>query len=611
MPLLHHRKPLPERSHDAGCVKPRPKRGLAAGPLALAVGGGIAAGILVTWIALKPGERPRLDTRLAEADAKPVINLTDYLGQSRRASARSRLTPNRHGGSQPSAPTDLAPASDEDKQDRPHPPSGTVAGSTPDHDAQTEAEIAGAESPTPAEADRRREAFQAFQSLPKSVSLPPAAAKTDVGIGASSAVTGDSTELDLGPFSVADLVNPQFHLAVPQDRINSRDFFKAEVAPVVGKDRVWAIRFLPQGENLDGQAQQPQELAALIERDGRLILKVPVSNELRRPPFALLRRSVILIEAKDPTNDGAPPTVQEIRLVEPTRVPPLVIDLFAEKRQELKIPMPPGIPRPVFTESGTIEQCKVPIASVRLEAKFPCDETKTVELSEDVQDGTDPGIKKWECPLEQPNPTLGIQAVVELSLPNATLAVTTEFTGPYADRVEKDDAKKYYIDEPGGTLRKGKTAFFNHVMPAKQFTLDDRDRGKIEKWFRKPLRNFPVMPGHETALDSFGLFLKERYEEAKKLKPNEEPKLPEDNKTFTTRCQKVRNEKEWEQVYAKPVSDWADWFWSKFEKQWEENCKQFQGAVAVQHEIRIRAITSLAYDENDREYEVPLVFGTN
>jgi hypothetical protein len=116
-----------------------------------------------------------------------------------------------------------------------------------------------------------------------------------------------------------------------------------------------------------------------------------------------------------------------------------------------------------------------------------------------------------------------------------------------------------------------------------------------------------VMPGHEKALDSFGLFLKERYEEAKKLKPNEEPKLPEDNTTFTKRCQNVRNEKEWEQVYAKPVSDWADWFWSKFEKQWEENCKQFQGAVAVQHEIRIRAITSLAYDENDRVYEVPLV----
>jgi hypothetical protein len=69
----------------------------------------------------------------------------------------------------------------------------------------------------------------------------------------------------------------------------------------------------------------------------------------------------------------------------------------------------------------------------------------------------------------------------------------------------------------------------------------------------------------------------------------------------------VKDDSEWKSVFTNRVSAWANWFWPKFRGQWEANTKLFQGALAERHEIRITAITSLAYDETGKMYEVPLV----
>jgi hypothetical protein len=55
------------------------------------------------------------------------------------------------------------------------------------------------------------------------------------------------------------------------------------------------------------------------------------------------------------------------------------------------------------------------------------------------------------------------------------------------------------------------------------------------------------------------------------------------------------------------MTAWAGWFWPQLQKQWEESVKIFRGAVNERHEIRINRITSLAYDDAGKEYEVPLL----
>jgi hypothetical protein len=71
----------------------------------------------------------------------------------------------------------------------------------------------------------------------------------------------------------------------------------------------------------------------------------------------------------------------------------------------------------------------------------------------------------------------------------------------------------------------------------------------------------------------------------------------------------VRDEDEWKSVFVDRIDKWSDWFWPQFEKQWQEHLKLFQGALSERHTIQIKAITSLAYDEKENVFEVPLVIG--
>jgi hypothetical protein len=460
---------------------------------------------------------------------------------------------------------------------------------------------------------RQQRAFEELQSLVEAVSLPTAADASGTDLdGPRKVAPGSAETINLGSFVVADLVEPQFRLAVPRDKVVEQEF-KAQVVNVGGQnDMRWEIRYVPQGVALEGEktTAKPRPLAFLVARDGHLVLEVPRSNELWHPPFALLRRSVLLVEAKDPAAPAAPPVVREIRLVKPTKVKPMMFNIFEEDRQEMKIIPPAGIAR----HSG------IPIASLRFEAEFPGGRKESLELPKDARAGTDPGIGEWDLPLAELEPDLAIQAVVKLSLPQATMTVQTKFTGRKASHVDMDTVKRYSLDKPNNVLNNLKRGFTTRVESGKRFNFIEKQTKEGEKeilaWFDKPLAGLQrggmglTMAGHETVQKSFTLFLKERYDEAAKgMKPGRQPSLPEKWDEFFTLCSEVKDANDWENVFTNQVSAWADWFWPQFEKQWEENVKLYGQIPREPREIRIIGITSLAYDETGKAYDVPLVIG--
>ena len=466
---------------------------------------------------------------------------------------------------------------------------------------------------------QRRDAFIALQSLAKTVSLPTAATASGIDIGDTKRPTGRGIEkIDLGPFAHAFLVEPRFRLAIPRDTVDGSEF-KAEIMKVdVEGDPRWEIRYLPSAVGVDGgkQTAKPRPLAFLAASAGHLFLEVLPSNELRMPPFALLRRSVLLVESKDPESPEAPAVTHEIRLVEPKQAQPFVIDPFAVRQQELAVSPPAGIARTVRGPEGH-GTCELPINGLRFEAEFPKSEKVSLEIAhpvnEDGKDDSDAGIREWRVALAPPGGDLQIQAVIKLSLPQAMMTVRTEFGGKNAHIFSKEKIKEFFINKPEDKLKDLHRRFKSRVDKGKgfRFTEAQKKEGDILAWFDAGLASprggldMP-MPAHETVKSSFITFLKEQHDAAEK---GQRLGLPETWDDFLRSCKDVRDENEWKTIFTDRIEKWSVWFWPKFEKQWQEHLKLFQGALSERHTINIAAITSLAYDETGRAFEVPLVIG--
>jgi hypothetical protein len=613
-PLHRHPQPQAPASGRPATAAPA-RRDPATWMIAAAVAGGVFVGVCATWAAMRPGRVPELSADGAEAGEEAVIKLGSSYemppspGRSERArsaAAVSRREPKPAAESEPpKAPQVVVLGDDGDETQDPD--------SATDRGAESEPKPSATREAAQAAEVMRQQAFQDFMLLGKAVNLPAAAAVGGADLGDRPASRdGRAVALDLGECSWANLVEPGFRLALPRDTIDGKEF-RAEVVKVArdGSDAAWEVRNLGPAQELGDDARRP--LATLVARDGRLVLEVPKSNDPNLAPFALLRRCVILAEAKDPAAPEAPAVVQEIRLVEPTKVRPLVIDLFAEHRQELKIVPPPGIPRTVKAVDGSNPPLAIPIESLRLDAEFPRGQKVSYELPKDVEERSDPCIRTWKIPLAQLNPDLAIEADIQLSLPQATLAVETRLLGNKAGGLSKEKIKEFFIDEPDEKFKNLDRAFRARIkdggaLPLAQ-TRTPQGAKQILGWFEKALVDQSMsMPGHETVAKSFDLFLKQQYDEAaKNMKPGQLPGLPESFKDFFDDCQRVEKDTEWQSVFTRRVSDWAAWFWPKFRDQWEANVKLFQGSLAERHEIRITAITSLAYDETGKVYEVPLV----
>jgi hypothetical protein len=489
------------------------------------------------------------------------------------------------------------------------------------------------DAPESQEADAKRQAVEAeslknrwllalgeLRSLAEAVSLPTAAAASgsDIANG-NRADSRGVAQFDLGAFSHADLLELKFRLAVPRDTVEGGEF-KAEVVKVENANLPrWEIRYSPTAVAIDGEKQvaKPRALAALVASERRLTLEVPRSTELGLSPFSLLRRSVILAEAKNPADPNGPAVMHEIRLVQPTNVSPLVIDLCGEQQQELDIVSPDGIARVVSSPDGRLT-VSLPIKSLRIEMQIPNGKSVKLELPNEAIDLTKPGVAIWHTKLAELGPRLGIQATIKLSLPQATLAVNTEFIGEDAKLYDKQKVKEFFVDQLDQSLKKLRRRLETMVEKGKDFQLSDTEtkqgRDRVMQWFTQPLATQQkgglglAMPGHETVDKSLEIFLKERYDEEKKqMKPGHSPQLPATWKAFVDRSRQARDERDWKSDVTDDISAWADWFWPQCEKQLRGAANLFRGGLSERPEIRITSITSLAFDEGGKVYDVPLV----
>ncbi|MFM7136663.1 MAG: hypothetical protein ACKO1M_06290, partial [Planctomycetota bacterium] len=418
--------------------------------------------------------------------------------------------------------------------------------------------------------ERRQTAFDAFMRLVPCVELPTAAGGVDLG---RRELPTRPVTIDLGPFAADDLLEPQFRLAVPRDTIDGQPFVATitDQGKVQGADRTWIIRHQPQAESRDGQAPKPKVLATLVARNNRLFMEVPKSNELAMRPFALLRRSVILAEARDPAGGDAPPIVKEIRLVKPVEVGPFSIDPLGE-RQAFTIASSPEIASndtPAGHDKPILYQ--LPVTSIAIKADLmgtPID----VQLPRDLKPGTDPGIGEWQVNLARLHPDpqmLSLAMDVKMSIREGELTVTPTFVGRNAHLVTLEMVRRNFIDNPEEALKKVLGAFDRRVKDCaghdfgKSRTV--KGAGIIQSWLAGRLATEEkggmgmTLPGHETIAASFDLYVKERHAA--------DPNKPKDGAAWLETLKPIKDAGEWKKHFSEPLGRWAAWFRPQFEKQ--------------------------------------------
>ena len=191
-------------------------------------------------------------------------------------------------------------------------------------------------------ARKQRDAKQAaaFAAFEKLDGIPeqdlPAAKMGDGALVPSTICSLDADNLvDLS----LDLAAP----AVPRDPPDNGESFRVNIEPVADKTLTWEVSALGQG--LD-KTPLPIPLATIVAKDGRLLLQPANLKILGNQRFSYLRRSVLLVRARNPEkpNEGSG-IVKAIQLVRPVVIPPLEVSLL-DPSTPIKLQPPPGFSPP-------------------------------------------------------------------------------------------------------------------------------------------------------------------------------------------------------------------------------------------------------------------------
>jgi len=191
-------------------------------------------------------------------------------------------------------------------------------------------------------ARKQRDAKQAaaFAAFEKLDGIPeqdlPAAKMGDGALVPSTICSLDADNLvDLS----LDLAAP----AVPRDPPDNGESFRVNIEPVADKTPTWEVSALGQG--LD-KTPLPIPLATIVAKDGRLLLQPANMKILENQRFSHLRRSVLLVRARNPEkpNEGSG-IVKAIQLVRPVVIPPLEVSLL-DPSTPIKLQPPPGFSPP-------------------------------------------------------------------------------------------------------------------------------------------------------------------------------------------------------------------------------------------------------------------------
>jgi hypothetical protein len=476
-------------------------------------------------------------------------------------------------------------------------------------------------------ASRQRDAFAAFAKEASLVRELPARDNAESVLAGKQA----KPEADLGPFPVQDLVDPSLSLAVPEETIKGVPF-AAEIVPVA--DDRWEIRSTKGYTGLDGK---PQTVAALAVVDGLLRLEVEPKLMDKRP-VAILRRCVILAEAKDPQTKQS--RVREIRLVKPTKVGALQV-AAAAGRQSMQIPVPPGI----FSKDTppgvtTAADLALPVSGIEITGQWGGSEKMTKRLPKEAVAADQPGIVSWPgVRLSEIGNGATLELKVDVSLLGATLTATPTLVGPNAKGIDLEKIAEFF-EEHVSSLPDVKKKFESRVKgcEGRKYAKahgSPGDKARVNAWFRPTnnLQNLAVVqhmkldfPGHGTVADSMDIFFKKTFaEELARLEedyqrrlaaandPKEKEKIkrgnpggPKDFADWYGRCETASDDA-WKSVFEVPLDSWSDWFWKEFEKHWRQQETLARAVHGQDAEVRLLEVVSVARDAQGKEYRVPLV----
>lgn len=135
-------------------------------------------------------------------------------------------------------------------------------------------------------------------------------------------------------FDPTNLVGLALELAVPIEMLPEQSKFRAWIEPVADEDLTWRILSDPPTVTGDRDVK-PIELGVLSINEGVLRLMPSRAEILRTARFSVLRRSVLLIKAVDPRNEGrqgVPVVAASIQLVRPASISDKTVSLFTNTK---------------------------------------------------------------------------------------------------------------------------------------------------------------------------------------------------------------------------------------------------------------------------------------
>jgi hypothetical protein len=474
-----------------------------------------------------------------------------------------------------------------------------------------------------AAAERRRaEAFEALGKLP---SVIPTDLPVPGGVAG-----GASKSCDLGPIDVDELLDLSFSLAVPRETLNASPF-KAWVDSVgdgSGKSNSWIIRSA--GDTSIEKNAKPIDLAILDVNDGRLELRPASAVVINNPRFRLLRRSVLLVKARDPAaKDDTPATVCcAMQLVRPKpaqaeiQVPLVTKSDDGPKPIPMKLEVPAGIT--VSPESNATPPA-VPLEGTTVEYEVAFDHqpdgTKQPATYPRTQASGDfcPLLTCPAHPDVPPQPPTMVGVKVEVSLPQGVIKVTPTVDGPGEKQFDlanlgpvvlySEEQYEKWKERVFLPLRKRVTPLVKArvdafaAVAAESNALTDEYRVDIASYLSRMAPEHRPFDGRRT--DSYEAWASECERILRHL---------EDLKQRSTRVSNAYAEgmqalqAKWEATYSNRLQQWfEDYRKRRFEREdlAREGLQPFRSPVRVV----LKRVMTTAFASDGGEYSVVLVAG--
>jgi len=453
---------------------------------------------------------------------------------------------------------------------------------------------------------KRQRAAAALAALRKMPEIVIQDLATGGGLG-----TFRVTDVDLGPFDIDALAEPGFALAVPKDECDGAPFNAWVEEPPPGQ-KSW--RILGASRAVDAGAASPVHLATLTARDGSLHLMAADAKVAKNPRFNLLRRSVLLVKARDPALPNGEAAVQRtIQLVRPAAgIMQWEVSLLDGDKRFL-LPRPLGAT--AAAERGLDAPALPPDAKITYEVRFnyPLQYRDGNPLDEPVVHRFDaPAFCAMvECPPQdslrpESKPSIGLD--LEISRQAGEVAIHPVVKGPGRESIDL----KRLAEAIGAPIGRGFDDFIVQKIGALKL--------KVAIIKRQPVTKFPGSQAEKSFLvllqaESRSL---EEYFKAEKLFPPigyNESRVEQ----WTRACRRIVEQAEgaagvaevraagqaWQEEMVSHLEAWLE----HHEKQLREKIAETRlvlKPLASPATVVVTEISSPAYDADGKRYDVVL-----